>query len=234
MLRGGQMLSYRSQKEGHEGVTDPKDLDVDDQDPDEDNPDDEGDEEQDNPDEPEQPDGEIDYQALYTEAQKAISKQGAELGIWRRGDQPRGSRQQAPEPDEGDDGSDDGYLESLEQDSWGVAEARYGEVAVEAYTAAYAIFERAQTPADYIAAFEAYHEIRSQGGTPADAAAAAGAGTKRTRAEVVQPRVDPNRSDAGPDRTSTKELEEARKSGNLESFVKAATTRMGFGGESRR
>jgi hypothetical protein len=227
------MLTYRSQKEGHEGVTDPKTDEADEQDPDEDNPDDEADEQQDTPEQPEQPNDEkVDYEARYKELQKSASRQGAELAIWRRGETPKGARSEAAaeEPDEGagDDTADDGYLASLEQDSWRAAEALYGETAVEAYTAAYSIFERAQTPADYIAAFEAYHEIRSKGGTPEDAAAAAGNGTKRTRAEAVQPRVDANRSDAGPDLTDDKAVEEARKGTDLGKFVHAATRAMGF------
>jgi hypothetical protein len=216
-------------------VTDPKDPDVDDQDPDEDNPDDEGDEAQENPEQPEQPNEPVDDTAKQlAEAQKLIAKQGRELGQWRKGQTPRGQPAAAAAPPEsdagqGDEGDDEGYLDSLEQDSWRAAEALYGESAIEAYSAAYPLYERAQTPADYIAAFEAYHEVRSQGGTPADAAAAAGNGTRRTRAEAVQPRVDANRSDAGPDQID-KAVEEARKGTDLGAFVHAATQAMGFGG----
>ena len=191
-------------------------------------------EDEETPDDAEQPTTES---ARLKEAQALIARQGAELGIWRRGETPTTARGRAAAaaPDEGgDEADDDGYVAVLEADSWRAAEATYGEGAVEAYTAAYEIFERAQTPADYIAAFEAYHDIRSNGGSPADAAAAAGgAQPKRTRAEATQPRVDLNQSDAGPDLNADKNVAEARKSGDLAKFVSAATRAMGFGGGTR-
>lgn len=216
-------------------MTDPKD-DADDleQDPlDEDTPDQDDAGDQDTPADAEQP---TDWEARYKEQQKVLARQGQELGVWRRGETPTGrGREAAPEPDEGDGGGDDNdYVAVLEADSWRAAEALYGEGAVAAYSAAYEIFERAQTPADYIAAFEAYHDIRSKGGSPEDAAAAAAGEqpVRRTRSEAVQPRVDLNRSDAGPD-LNDKGVEEARKSGDLGKFVSAATRAMGFGGGTR-
>ena len=218
-------------------MTEPRDdaADQDDENLDDEDTLDEGDaEDQDTPGDAEQP---TDFEARFKESQKVIARQGQELGVWRRGEVPvteRG-RQAAAAPDEGGEGPDDSeYVAVLEQDSWRAAEALYGESAVEAYTAAFDIFERAQTPADYIAAFEAYHEIRTNGGSQADAAAgAAGEGKKRTRAEATQPRVDLNRSDAGPD-LNDKDVAEARKSGDLGKFVSAATRAMGFGGETRQ
>lgn len=218
-------------------MTEPKD-DADDleQEPlDEDTPDDEGADDEDTPDDAEQPN--TDWEARYKEQAKAHGRQEAELAIWRRGEQPEGRGRDAAEPDEGDDEPDDsGYVAVLEADSWRAAEALYGEGAVEAYTAAYEIFERAQTPADYIAAFEAYHDIRANGGSPADAAAGASGAqpARRSRAEAVQPRVDLNQSDAGPDLNDDKKVAEARKSGDLGQFIHAATSAMGFGPKTRR
>jgi hypothetical protein len=215
-------------------VTDPKD-DADGQDDenleDEDTLDEGDAKEPETPDDAEQPN--TDWEARYREQAKLHGRQEAELAIWRRGEQPTG-RHAAAEPDEGDEAGDGEYVARLEADSWRTAEALYGEVAIEAYEAAFAIYERAQTPADHIAAFEAYHDIRSKGGSPADAAAAAGEGKKRTRADAVQPRVDLNQSDAGPDLNADKNVAEARKSGDLKKFVSAAVGAMGFGGEPRR
>jgi len=234
MLRSGTTLIYRSER-GHEGVTEPKDDadELDEETSDEDTSEDEADaDDEETPDDAEQPD---DWKARYAEQQKVLSRQGAELAIWRRGDAPEGRDRAAAEPEGGDEADDSGYVATLEADSWRAAEATYGEGAIDAYTAAYEIFERAQTPADYIAAFEAYHEIRSNGGTPEDAAAgAAGEGKKRTRAEATQPRVDLNQSDAGPDLNADKAVAEARKSGDLKGFVAASVRAMGFGGETRR
>lgn len=219
-------------------MTDPKDdADDLDQEPlDEDTPDPDDADGQDTPEDAAQP---TDWEARYKEQQKVLARQGQELGVWRRGEKPATSRRSeaAPKPAEGDDeADDDGYVAVLEADSWRAAEALYGEGAVEAYSAAYEIFERAQTPADYIAAFEAYHDLRSNGGSAADAAAAAAAAgeqpARRSRSEAVQPRVDLNRSDAGPD-LNDKSVEEARKSGDLGKFVSAATRAMGFGGGTR-
>lgn len=217
-------------------MTEPRDDAADDQDPEADTPDDVDEpDETETPDQPEQPD--TDWETRYKEQQKLLDRQGAELGIYRRGGTPtqRGGRREAEpaddgEPDDaGDDDGEDGFVQSLSAESWELAEARYGPEAVGAYGAAYRILERAQTPADFIAAFEAYHNVRSQGGTAEDAAAAAsGSGTRRSRAQAVQPKVDPNRSDAGPDLTD-KDVEEARKSNDLGTFVHAATRRMGFG-----
>ena len=219
-------------------MTDPKDdaADQDDENLDDEDTLDEGDaEDQDTPDDAEQPN--TDWEARYKEQAKLHARQDAELGIWRRGETPTGrGRQAAAAPDEGDEeGDDSDYVAGLEQDSWRAAEAIYGAAAVEAYNAAFELFERAQTPADYIAAFEAYSDIRSKGGSTEDAAAAAaGDGkTKRSRADAVQPRVDLNRSDAGPD-LNDKNVEEARKSGSLEQFVGAATRAMGFSGGKTR
>lgn len=215
-------------------MTDPKDG-ADDQDEDledEDTPDEDAADEQDTPDDAEQP---TDWEARYKESQKVLARQGQELGVWRRGETPPDrDHAAAAEPEAGDEAPDDSeYRAALEQDSWRAAEALYGETAVQAYTAAYDIFERAQTPADYIAAFEAYHDIRSKGGSPEDAAEGA-AGTKRSRADAVQPRVDLNRSDAGPDLNDDKDVAEARKSGDLGRFVRATNRAFGLGGETRK
>jgi hypothetical protein len=116
-------------------------------------------------------------------------------------------------------------LSALEADSWTLAEQVYGGDAIEAYRAAADLLERAVTPADYLAAFEAYHSIRSGEGE-----AAAPTSGKPSRAEATTPRVDANRSDLGPDLQDAQEkLSEARKGKSLANFTNAATAALGFG-----
>jgi hypothetical protein len=100
----------------------------------------------------------------------------------------------------------------------------YGGDAIEAYRAAADLLERAVTPADYLAAFEAYHSIRSGEGAAPDATS-----DKPTRAAATTPRVDANRSDLGPDPDLQEKLSEARKGKSLADFTNAATAALGFG-----
>ena len=99
---------------------------------------------------------------------------------------------------------------------WVNAQSIYGEDIIGAYTAAAELLDRAQTPADYVGAFEAYHQARLEGATPA---AAAQRTSPPAQAQAVLPRADSNRSDAPPD--LTKQIEEAKRSGDLMAFVKA-------------
>lgn len=181
-----------------------------------------------------EPEQQVDYKARWEKAQELIGRQGHELGLYRRGETPEDDGS-GDEPDEGDEQQSataaDPYLARLEDQSWELAEQLYGPQAVEAYGIAARIFNKAETPADHLAAFEAYYEARSGGASPGQATAAAAApATSRTRAEAVQPRVDANRSDAGPDPSETAKLEEARKGKDLGAFTRAATRALGFGG----
>lgn len=170
-----------------------------------------------------------DWEAKYKEAQQAISRQGAELAAYRRGEYDESDEDEEDEAEsEGSEttGTRDVYLDTLESQSWTLVERTYGQESIDAYRAAYRIWSKAQTPMDHVAAFEAYHEIRS--GKKGDIAAGEQPGAapgQQTRQQAVEPRVDTNRSDS-PD--SEKELAEAVKSGKLEDFVKVATRRMGF------
>jgi hypothetical protein len=183
-----------------------------------------------------QPEQQVDWETRYQEAQQLIARQGHELGLYRAGQAPEDDGAEG-EPDEGYEPQtpqgEDPYVSRLEGESWSLAESLYGTEAVVAYTAANRILARAETPADFLAAFEAYYEVRSGGGTPADAVAAAAPAAGRTRADAVQPRVDANRSDAGPDPSEVAKLEEARKQGNLAAFTGAATRLLGFGGKEQ-
>jgi hypothetical protein len=130
------------------------------------------------------------------------------------------------EPTDGED--DDPTGDYLADQNALLAGELYGEEVTEAAAAVWPLLEVASTTADYLAAFEAYHEARSKGISPA--AAASGA-TNKSRQEQVQPRVDTNRSDGSPD--SDEKLAEARKSGDLAKFAAAAVAQLMGTGKQR-
>lgn len=191
-------------------------------DPDEDTPADDGEDEVEDPD---QSGADQDADRL-AEAQATITRQAQELALFRKGGK-------GTEAEAGDDqggaaaaGSDE-YQSRLEDEAWTLAETVYGVDAIEAYAAAAQLIEQAVTPADHLAAFEAYHQIRS-GEAPAEGDGADDA--KPTRRQALTPKVDANRSDLGPDiQAADKQLEDARKGTDLGAFVSAATKRLGFG-----
>jgi hypothetical protein len=185
-------------------------------DPTEDTPDDEGEETA----EDDADAGPVDWEVRYKEAQKVISRQGNELSILRRGEE--SSDDDAEEPD-ADAPGDDSYVALLEQQSWELVRATYGDLAMDAYEAFYRVNQTAQTPSDHIAALEAYYDVRSGA---AKAAPKAGKDTPDTRT-----RIDTNRSDPSPDPDDL--LAEARKSGKLEDFTRAASAALGFGASKR-
>lgn len=167
----------------------------------------------------------VDWEARYREAQKLIGRQGRELEILRRdggADEGQDEDEQAedtPQPDEG-------YQQvrqssRLERDSWELARATYGDEAIDAYGRAYAVLERAVTPADTIAAFEAYHQARAGGATPEQA-------TRKARVTPpAKPRVDPNRPDAAPDLTEIdKQIEAAAATGDSQGWFRAQLERL--------
>lgn len=177
----------------------------------------------------------VDWEARYKELEKVHGRQAHELGILRRGEPA-----EEPDDDEDDDEAEaapeppsregpDRYVSRLESESWEFARQQYGDEAVDAYTAAYRVLRRAETPADHIAAFEAYHDVRSKGGTSAEAADAATTTKKPTRQQAVEPQVDLNRSDASPDLDDLEhQFAEATAKGDLGSFVRATTKALGF------
>jgi hypothetical protein len=191
-------------------------------DPTEDTPDDDSEDTADD-----QPEGSIDWEARYKEAQKAIAKQGRELAAFRQSEPDESDED---EPDDEDEPTEvEAPAEQYERDSWKLAESLYGEEAIDAYTAAEKLTRKATTPADWVAAFEAYHEIRSgKRRAEPDPAPADG---RKSRDKAVEPRVDNNRSDQAPD--LTQDFEEARKSGSLDAFTRAATAALGLGPKKR-
>lgn len=166
------------------------------------------------------------------EAQKKITEQGQELARLREQLEARSSDEDEDDDDTEDDPGDEVEAPDgrYEQDSWLLAESLYGEEAITAYGAAEKLMRKATTPADWVAAFEAYHRIRSGEGQQ-DQADAAPQGDKRSRDKALEPRVDTNRSDPSPDLTQN--FEEARKSGSLGKFAATAAQALGFGPTKR-
>lgn len=224
MLYGRQRAtaSLTNQRKGYMAGNDQDPLD-DEQDPTEDTPDDEAEDTAAADDQPGS-----DAESRLLEAQQTITRQAQELALYR-------GRVQASEPvDDGDESSDgqNDFLTRATQDSWALAERIHGEEAIGAYRVAFDLIERATTPADYVTAFEAYHQVRlgknSDGSEPAQ-----GSG-KPNRSAALAPKVDANRSEPGPDlQDADKKLSEARKGKDLGAFANAAAARLGFGPASR-
>lgn len=169
-------------------------------------------------------------------ATRKITEQGQEIARLRaelelRGDDESDEDEDDDEDDESDEGDGDAYRERLEGQSWNLAEQTYGQEAVAVYSDTYyPMFNRATTPMDHIAALEAYHQarLRQESGEAPEAPAKGG---KQSRQQAVQPRIDSNRSDRGPD--SDDKVEEARKAGSLSGFADAVASAFGYGQERR-
>jgi hypothetical protein len=163
---------------------------------------------------------ETDWEARYKDAAKTIGRQANELGVLRR----TAGTPQDGAPADGSSG-EGSYLEAQNQT---LADELFGEDVVAAYGAAEDLLVNAQTPADWYSALEAYHQARLAGvQAPAAAAGNEPATGARTRQEALQPRVDPNRSDGGPD-SDDAGLAEAGKKGDPKFWDKAASA-LGFG-----
>jgi hypothetical protein len=158
--------------------------------------------------------------ARLAEAQATITRQAQELALFR-------GKAQADEPvtEPPSDAQSNDFLARATQDSWALAEAIHGTEALDAYRVAYRLYEAAATPADFVTAFEAYHDLRS-----GKVAAPAKGSVKPSRAAATTPKVDANRSDPGPDLANADEkLAEARKGSSLGAFAAAAAAKMGYG-----
>ena len=193
-------------------------------DPDENTPDPEGEETAEADDQPGS-----DPETRLAEAQATITRQAQELALYRgKAIEPDGDDESGGEP------SSDDMLVRATQDSWQLAERLHGAEAIDAYRVAHRLIERAATPADFVTALEAYHQIRSGTLDPSGKPAAGKAkATGQTRAEALEPRVDANRSDPGSDPNADQKLSEAKKAGSLDKFTAAAAAMMGFGPAKR-
>jgi Skp family chaperone for outer membrane proteins len=115
--------------------------------------------------------------------------------------------------------------ERLEEAEWTIARAIYDEPTIDAYATAATLLEKADTAADHVAAFEAYHQARLGGATPA-VAASAPAGAPPPAA--VQPRVDSNRSDAPVLPDVEAQLREATEKHDLGAGIRAILAQAGL------
>ena len=162
----------------------------------------------------------VDWETRYKELQKRATKAERERDLLRQ--------QATPAPDEDEEEPEDeaepaptakaspAANSRVQRDLWNLAEQLYGSDAVEAYGHAQRLVSRAETPADYIAAFEAYHERRLAGATPKAAAAPA------QGEQAPQRRIESNRPDASPDLTELdRQAEAAAAKGDLRGVLAA-------------
>lgn len=145
-----------------------------------------------------------DPEARQKEAQRTITRLSQENARLR---------ELAEEADEDDEpeGPTDELTAKFESESWALAENTYGTEAIKAYSTARRLASRATTPADWVGAFEAYHQARAgEGKAPAKKAAASDG-------------LEPRETDLGPDLQKAQEkLTEARKGTDLKAFTEAA------------
>lgn len=185
-------------------------------DPDEDNPADEG---QDTA--PDTQGSSGDWEKRYKELQKLTSRVQRENQLLReQGPSEADDDEEAEEPEYEEPAPRRGS-DRLAQDSWALAESVYGTEAIDAYVPAAKLWNKAQTPADFVAAFEAYHLARLKGAAPQQAAAAS--------PEPRQPRVESNRPDESPDLASIdREAEAAKAKGDIRGLLAARLQRNGI------
>ncbi len=169
----------------------------------------------------------VDWEKKYREAQKVISKQGQELGLYRQQSTDESDEDEEedeedepePQPRQRERASED----RLAGDSWVLAEQLYGAEAVTAYGKAAKLWNRAVTPADHVAAMEAYHEARLAGATPQQAA------SPQAQGNAPQPRIESNRPDEGPNQTEIdRKAEAAKAKGDSRGWLSAQLEGLGI------
>jgi hypothetical protein len=180
-------------------MTAEQDPPVDDQDPTADTPDEDDEDTADDADDA--PEQDWDPKSR-DEARRKVSEQGAENARLKRElELLRGAEDDESEDD--DEGDDDATADEgssrFEADSWALAQQVYGSAQVDAYDIYYGMWQRATTPADHIAALEAYRAAVDNGGKlpgkKKSAASADDGGERPSREDRLRPRVDTNRSD---------------------------------------
>ena len=169
----------------------------------------------------------VDWQARYKAAQAELTRTKQEAAILRRAAEDvaedEDEEQEVVQPRKRGRNLQ-AELEAAqaraEAAEWVIAESVYGGDAIEDYNASAELFNEAQTVADHLAAFEAYHQRRmAREGRAAPPAPAAPA-----REQAVQPRVDSNRVDLLPNEV---EIEEAARKRDGPGFVGALFRRAG-------
>lgn len=218
MLYGRRITAY--QQKGANVPPDPNTIPDPAQDPDADTP---GDESEDTAADTQGNTG--DWETRYRNLQSHTSQKIDQLQRQLEALTTQGDDDEAAGEDDSDEEEDeapvrDRRAERLERESWALAEQVYGGDTIKAYEKAAVLFDKAQTPADYIAAFEAYHQARL------------GGGQKKAQRQAQddssqQPQVDPNRPDASPRNDNlNREAEEARARGDSRGFFLAQVRRL--------
>jgi hypothetical protein len=166
----------------------------------------------------------VDWQNRYKAAQAELTRTKQEYAALRRAaeeveyeDEDEEAAEPAPPQRRGRNLAAELEAERAKREAaeWTVAESVYGEEIIGAYNVAADILNAAETAADYVAAFEAYHERRLAGLAPAQAAAPPPAAPSREAA--VTPRVDSNRVDLLPVELAT---EEAKRTKDMSGYVR--------------
>lgn len=158
-----------------------------------------------------EPQGAVDWEARYKQLQSHTSRQLEQL-----------KAKSTSEEEEDDDGpfieqepDENAGARRLERDSWVLAEKQYGSDAIRAYDKAVRLIDTASTPADHVAAFEAYHEARVEADLKRF--------TKETKSQAQPDLVsaDSNRSDVTPRNNLDREAEAALAKGDSRSYLLA-------------
>lgn len=159
----------------------------------------------------------VDWEKRYRDLQSFTTKRIEQLQSQLMGGDE--GDEDAEEEDDDEEPDDAGTASRLEQQNWALAEQMFGGAAIKAYERAAKLMDRAQTPADYVAAFEAYHQARI-GGTKKP--------NTRQQAQADEPSqpVDANRPDTSPRTDFDRQAEEARASGNSLAWFQAQVRRV--------
>lgn len=163
--------------------------------------------------------GSVDWEKRYRDLQSAKDR---EVDTLRRQLEAAQAEDGGGEEDDEEDGEPEAPAPKpsnrLERDSWQLATKVYGEDAIDAYGKSAVLLERAATPADFVAAFEAYHQARLAGSAPAQAQAAA----RQEEPQSVQ--TGTNRPEASPPETN-REAQAALASGDGVGYLRAQLKR---------
>jgi hypothetical protein len=161
------------------------------------------------------PQATVDWETRYKQLQALKDRQLAEAN------RKLAELQSAPDEDD-DEGTDEqeepapnAGAERLERDSWRLAEKEYGRSAINAYGKAARLLDRASTPSDYVAAFEAYYTARLDSETKEYAKQA------KAAPEDAQPPTESNRPDVSPRNDLNQEAEAAFAKGDSRGFLLA-------------
>ncbi len=175
----------------------------------------------------------VDWQARYKAAQAELTRTKQEYASLRKAAEAEVYEDEDEEQDEepvqprkrGRNITAELEAERARRESaeWTVAESVFGGEVIEAYNLAADMLNAADTAADYVSAFEVYHQKRLAGMQPEQAAPSAPAAPAREQA--VAPRVDSNRTDLLP---TELEIEEATRAHDSAGYIRRQFARFGI------